>query len=504
MGSKQSLREVDPLCLPPGLQLGPWRILAWRGRGSYGTLYRVQLASRPEAGSFALKLAVSPGDERFEREAWLLQRIQSPHVPRLHAQGIWRHPSGAFPYLVMDWIDGEPLYEWSARRNPSSAQCAGMLAQVARALEATHAIGGLHRDVKGANVLVRPADGRVFLTDFGAGDYRGATTLTSKLLPPGTPAYRSPEAWGFLYLFRRHPTVHYPASACDDLFALGVMAYRLVTDEYPPSTHPEEDEAKVWREGGPGPRPPRALTARLSPELDAAILRLLSVLPDDRFGGTARGAAEALIQAAGSSDPSAHEPLFGWGAGLPLRWRSVEVVRRATEADAAARKEFELPTLKEQASPRAGLVPPQALVPQWSAELAVGFAGLLLAGLIVALFYQEPPLAWSSAPREHRAEESASVGDGALSAPVALEETLPTQDSGRAVKMPMPDQPLDGQRRPPCNKFGEVLLNGGCWLRVPDIRPPCKEEGKEDGYAWKGACYVPSYPPQRRPTSTPP
>jgi hypothetical protein len=81
---------------------------------------------------------------------------------------------------------------------------------VARALEATHAACGVHRDVKGDNVLVRPADGRVFLTDFGAGHYRGAATLTTKLLPPGTPAYRSPEAWGFLRVFRRHPTAHYP------------------------------------------------------------------------------------------------------------------------------------------------------------------------------------------------------------------------------------------------------------------------------------------------------
>jgi serine/threonine protein kinase len=152
-------------------------------------------------------------------------------VPRLYAQGVWEPASGAFPFLVMEWVDGEPLYEWAARRNPTERQVLGLVAQVARALEATHAVGGLHRDVKGANVLVRRGDGRAFLTDFGAGHYRGAATLTSKLLPPGTPAYRSPEAWVFLEAFRRHPTIIYPASACDELFALGVMAYRLVTDD---------------------------------------------------------------------------------------------------------------------------------------------------------------------------------------------------------------------------------------------------------------------------------
>jgi serine/threonine protein kinase len=188
---------------------------------------------------------------------------------------------------------------------------------------------GLHRDVKGSNVLVRRGDGRGYLTDFGAGHYRGADTLTSKLLPPGTPVYRSPEAWGFLNVFSRHPTVHYPASTCDDLFALGVMAYRLVTDEYPPLTNPEERGAEVWRPGGPG-----------------------------------RGA---------------------------------------------------------------------------------GCLGL-----------------------------------------------------------PMPEKPFPGQRTPPCNKMGEVAIRKGCWFRIADAKPPCKEVGKEDAYDWQGACYLPSYPPWRQPTSHPP
>lgn len=71
----------------------------------------------------------------------------------------------------MEWVEGESLHEWAAWRNPTSRQVAGVLAQVSRALEATHAVEGLHRDVKGDNVLVRLADSRVFLMDFGAGDY---------------------------------------------------------------------------------------------------------------------------------------------------------------------------------------------------------------------------------------------------------------------------------------------------------------------------------------------
>jgi serine/threonine protein kinase len=88
-------------------------VLGWGGRGAFGTIYRVERVGREAAGSFALKLAICSGDERFEREAWLLSRIRSPHVPRFEEQGIWEHPAGAFPYLVMEWVDGEPLYDWA-------------------------------------------------------------------------------------------------------------------------------------------------------------------------------------------------------------------------------------------------------------------------------------------------------------------------------------------------------------------------------------------------------
>src|SRR5687768_8028057 len=90
-----------------------------------------------------------------------------------------------------------PLYEWAQAFFPSSRQVLRVPADLARALEATHAAGGVHRDVKGDNVLVRLEDGQVFLTDFGSGNYPGAAMLTWQVFPPGTPPYRSPEAYRF-------------------------------------------------------------------------------------------------------------------------------------------------------------------------------------------------------------------------------------------------------------------------------------------------------------------
>ncbi len=500
MGKLAAEQEVDPLALPLGTRVGPWRISGFRGRGAYGTLYRAEREGREEEGSAALKLAVYPGDERYAREAWLLKHIHSPFVPRFLDEGAWEHRTGIYPYVVMELVEGEPLYEWAARRNPSVRQVLGLLAQVARAVADTHAAGGLHRDVKGSNVLVRWRDGRAFLTDFGAGHYRGAGSLTSKLLPPGTPGYRSPEAWEFLRVFQRHPTVHYPASACDDLFALGVTAYRLVTDEYPPLTDPNGSGAEVWREGGPGPHAPSELNPRVSEELDALILRLLARAPDERFEGSAVKAAEALEQAWRSAETREDRPLFGWDTCTAIRLRSPGRVRRAEEHDAAAREEHARREVEERSQAVSGrkLVRPGAWSPLWGAEMAVALVGLLLTMLTVVILHRRQEVARTAAGSG--GGDIVAVGDSASGAPILALAPMRTDITPPAVGLPMPEKPFPGQRTPPCNRNGEVELRGGCWYRLGDATLPCRE----DAYEWNGACYLPSYPARRQQTSEQP
>jgi hypothetical protein len=137
-------------------------------------------------------------------------------------------------------------------------------------------------------------------------------------------------------------------------------------------------------------------------------------------------------------------------------------------------------------------------------ELAVAFLGGLLTGIIVALAHHESTVTQRAAERESPEGDLASLGDHALAAPLSTQSSLPMEGRRLPVGVPLPERPLEGQRRPPCNRFGEVSISGGCWYRVGSSQPPCKEEGKEDGYAWKGACYMPSYSPQRQPTADPP
>jgi hypothetical protein len=415
-------------------------------------------------------------------------------VPQFIDCGVWEHPSGSYPYLVMQLVDGAPLYEWAARRNPSEAQVAGLLAQVAWALESTHAVGGLHRDVKGDNVLVRGADTWAFLTDFGAGHFRGAATLTSKLLPPGTPAYRSPEALAFVHAFRRHPTAHYPASTCDDLFALGVMAYRLVTDMYPPTPSLEEPGSTVWREDGPGPRPARELNPRVSPELDGVISRLLAWAPEERFNGHARHAAEALEEVAHRARSSVARSLFVWGHEQRPCVRSPEAVQLAAQRDEASRQTLEQ---REAEKARAATSLEQtrrpALAPAWAAAGAT-FLVLVLVLVAVGQPPGKPRVGARMGPREDR---SVSVGDSALSRVFALSAPESQSESVPKLARSLPEKPFPGQRLPPCTPRIETVLSGACWVCVDNMKPPCGN----DAYEWGGRCCIPSFNAPRQPTS---
>jgi hypothetical protein len=177
-------------------------------------------------------------------------------------------------------------------------------------------------------------------------------------------------------------------------------------------------------------------------------------------------------------------------------------VRLAEEQDAAARQEQV--QREEQKRTRAAAVraqaPVQALPSVWGAEMSVALLGLVLAGLLVAVLLpgQEEVQAASGT-----AGGQVAVGDSASTTPHGTHASQ-TDGKKRGVKLPLPEKPFPGQNKPPCKRAGEVELRGGCWYRLADAKPPCKEEGKEDSYLWKGACYGPAYPVGREPTSNPP
>ncbi len=512
--------DLHPSSLLPGTLVGSWRVVGRRGRGVYGAVYCAVKVGQEQAGLVALKMAVHEGDLRFQREVELLSRVHHPNIPRPLDHGEWRSPTGrVYPYIVMEWVEGTPLYDWSATHNPSSRQGLRLLAQVARALEATHAAGGVHRDVKGDNVLVREGDGRAFLMDFGAGHHTGASPLTWEPLPPGTPTYRSPEAWRTMLESGRLVSRHYTARPTDDLFALGVMAYRLVTEEYPPSLEPRDDDDGRWYVPFFSPRPPQARNARVHPQLSALILRMLSVNPEAR--GTARELAEALERAAEQAGPEADQPLFEWERrepserstedafeesplDYPRRRRVVEVVRAAEQREAmakaaAARLEAEIQA--RATAPTDKSSPPQPQPPFPISLIWIGLMGVGLLALGLNAHRAErwepervPPLARAEAPGGGAADAgTAGLGDTLLTSAVPPTLSMPHV---AGIRLTMPPHPFRGQRLPPCGK-GEFEIRGGCWDKL-DAKPP---ECEEYAYVWKGGCYKPTALPERPATS---
>ncbi|MDC0711012.1 serine/threonine-protein kinase [Stigmatella sp. ncwal1] len=445
--------------LTPGTEIGAWRVVSLRGQGSYGAVYRVERVGDEGAGPFALKLALHPLDPRFEREGELLMRLRTPHVPRLHDRGWWMERGTPFPYVVMEWVEGEPLYEWGAKHGLTSRQEMRLLAQVARALEATHEAQGVHRDVKGENVLVR-ANGEAVLMDFGSSNYQQARTLTQQPPPPGTPQYQSPECQRFQWETRRQLRARYEAQPADDVYALGVTAYRLCTGRYPP-----ELELKQTEEGfefvSPLWIPPERL-ARVCPELAELIRQMLQDEPLSR--GSAAEVAKALERAAKKAGRQADEPMAQspiQAAPLGRRWQGIGAWRPALAVTLG-----------------------MSLVVSvwWLGQHAASGESGEVAGTMRYIGDQD------GGP--------ASLADSAMDASVG---NGPTEVEQGGVALDVPKKPFPGQHRPPCGKH-ELEINGGCWARLAEITPPCGAHT----YEWKGACYLPMLEPPRPSTSNPP
>jgi serine/threonine-protein kinase len=450
-----------------GTLVGPWRVLERLGVGAHGAVYRAIHAHSPSS-PVALKLARYPRDARFARERELLSRVHHPHVPRLLDHGEWQLAGFFFPYLVMEWVDGVSLYDWARLYRPSSRQVLQVLARLASALDATHAAGGLHRDFKGDNILMREADGWPFLTDFGSGHFLGAAPLTEPPFPPGTPYYRAPEAWRFVNLAQEEPGGPYAPRASDDVFALGVTAFRLLTDEYPGL--PDSALCDSPRDEA-APPSPRELNPRCTAELGALTVRMLSPNPEAR--GTARELAEALERAARAAGPEADAPLFD---------------REAPE-----------PAPTSPASPQRGrsrAVRSRLMAASLGAVLLLGTAWRLSAHLRV-----ETGEGHASRPEEMKDGGTVAVGDSVLTAPVPPPQA---PSSGSTLSVDLPPRPLPGQKRPDangrCPNKLQVSIHGGCWNKLNVDLNDCQGEGY---YVYKGVCYVPVIPPARPPTSNP-
>ena len=179
--------------LLPGAEIAGCRIEAVAGRGGMGIVYRATQLSlgRPVAVKLiASDRAGDPGfRERFERESRVAAAIDHPNVIPVYAAG---EESGHL-YLVMRYVKGTDLQHLLARERCLPAdRVAAIAAQIGAALDAAHAVGLVHRDVKPANVLL--GGEHAYLADFGLSQVVGTETrLTSTGQWIGTVDFMAPE-----------------------------------------------------------------------------------------------------------------------------------------------------------------------------------------------------------------------------------------------------------------------------------------------------------------------
>jgi serine/threonine protein kinase len=248
---------------------GVYRILGELGRGAMGVVlgaFDLHL-HRNVAIKFVNSAAFS-GDEqeRFVQEARAMALVNHPHVLAIHSFG--KH--GEIPYFVMELVDGQTLEGWLSERNrlPDLDEALGILNDVCLGVSAIHAAGTVHCDLKPSNVLL-DSKLRVRVADLGlAAPYiKGEIT---KVIA-GTPEYMAPEL-----TFEGDQ----PASPSSDVYALGCMAYEMLTGTLPFISETalglmvQHATMKVER--------PSARRPGLPPAFDDVILKALEKRPKDR------------------------------------------------------------------------------------------------------------------------------------------------------------------------------------------------------------------------------
>ncbi|WP_246095296.1 serine/threonine-protein kinase [Streptomyces roseicoloratus] len=255
---------------------GRFRLVARLGSGGMGTVWRARDVALDR--DVALKEvrppdpAVAEADpgfaaqlrERAVREARALARLSHPHVVTIHH--IVEPGDGSHPWIVMELVEGRSLYDRLAEGPMTAAEAITLGRQVLSALRAAHAAGIQHRDVKPANVLLRP-DGGAVLTDFGIAAVNGATqrlTSTGDLI--GSPEFIAPE--------RVRGEEGNPAS---DLWSLGMLLY-VATEGHHPLRRATSLATVVAVLDDPIPPPVRS--GPLTPVLERLLVRDPAARPD--------------------------------------------------------------------------------------------------------------------------------------------------------------------------------------------------------------------------------
>ena len=271
-----------------GEKFGPYELRSLLGAGGMGEVYQAYDTVKDRMVALKLlrpELAVDPSfQERFRRESRTAARLHEPHIVPVHDFG---EIDGVL-FIDMRLVEGASLKAVLARTGPlNPARAAAIITQVAAALDAAHASGLTHRDVKPENLLLT-ADDFVYLVDFGIAHSGGDSGLTSAGSAIGSCAYMAPERFS-----------GGPVGPPADVYSLACVLFECLTGQppYPTGDLPSLMSAHML---APPPRP-SVTHPGLHPSFDAVVLWGMTKDPANRCpsaGELARAASAAAMSVA--------------------------------------------------------------------------------------------------------------------------------------------------------------------------------------------------------------
>jgi serine/threonine protein kinase len=272
-----------------GRTFGKYRLNRLLGKGGMGEVYEAYDTDKRRSVAVKILREQYSEDEqfrtRFQRESHAAAILQEPHVIPIHD---WGEIDGNL-YIDMRLVKGQTLHELLKTGPLEPERAVAIIDQIASALDAAHAEGLIHRDIKPQNIIVTPVD-FAYLVDFGIAESKGDTRLTMAGYQIGSFDYMAPER------FNDQPTT--PGT---DVYSLASVLYEAVTGRTPFASRSLE-QAMAAHLNSPPPRP-SAVNPGVPVAFDDVIARGMAKEPDDRYGsaGALGRAAQRALKGNGHS-----------------------------------------------------------------------------------------------------------------------------------------------------------------------------------------------------------
>lgn len=316
---------------PPAMlrKVDRYELLEEIGHGGMATVYRARDTNLDRL--VALKLmhphlrGAAQARARFRREAQSVARLRHPRILEIYD---FAGEDSAESYIAAELLTGPTLKQYIEQHDALPAEIAACFGiEIARALEAAHEKGIVHRDVKPENILLH--ENRCLkLTDFGIADMVDSQSMTATGQILGSPGHMAPEQ-----------IEGQPTDARTDVFALGTVLYFLATARLPfTGKNPHQVLKRVL--DGDAPDPLRVRPA-LGASFRALVLRAMAKRPEDRFQSATELAAalRTFVATIGIDDAERELELFLADSAARARELESRVVARYTELGRTAHRE---------------------------------------------------------------------------------------------------------------------------------------------------------------------